>query len=106
MEPQRLRWSPSALAHTDPATGCRISKALGLQVQDCDSENLLVTLTGKGRKQRKVPFSFELRKHLFRHTREFCLHHHSVTEDVQSDTPEDFAAGRIAYFRLAAPFPD
>jgi integrase len=28
-------------------------------------DNLLLTLTGKGRKQRKVPFSLELRKHLF-----------------------------------------
>jgi integrase/recombinase XerD len=45
-------------------TGCRISEVLGLQVQDVDLDNLLLTVTGKGQKQRKVPFSFELRKQL------------------------------------------
>src|SRR5262249_40297932 len=43
-------------------------------VSDCDMDNLLLTLSGKGQKQRKVPFSFELRKHLFRYTREFRPH--------------------------------
>jgi integrase/recombinase XerD len=52
-------------------TGCRISEALTLRVSDIDSENLLVKLDGKGRKQRVVPFSFELRKALFRHCKEF-----------------------------------
>src|ERR1017187_2086163 len=51
-------------------TGCRISEALTLHVADIDSENLLVKLDGKGRKQRDVPFSFELRKALFRHCKE------------------------------------
>jgi len=45
-------------------TGCRISEVLGLRVQDVDLDNLLLTVNGKGQKQRKVPFSFELRKHL------------------------------------------
>jgi integrase/recombinase XerD len=49
-------------------TGCRISEVLGLHVSEIDFENLLVTLDGKGRKQRVVPISFELRKALFR----FC----------------------------------
>ena len=53
-------------------TGCRISEATGIHVQDVDLENLLLTVTGEGSKQRKVPFSFELRKALFRQTREFC----------------------------------
>jgi integrase/recombinase XerD len=48
-------------------TGCRISEALNLRVRDIDFENMLVTLDGKGRKQRLVPFSFELRKALFRY---------------------------------------
>jgi integrase/recombinase XerD len=52
-------------------TGCRISEALTLRVSDTDFENLLVKLDGKGRKQRVVPFSFELRKALFRHCKEF-----------------------------------
>ncbi len=46
-------------------TGCRITEALTLRVADLDMDNLLVTLDGKGRKQRVVPFSFELRKHYF-----------------------------------------
>ncbi len=52
-------------------TGCRISEALGLRVREIDFENMLVTLDGKGRKQRVVPFSFELRKALFRYITEF-----------------------------------
>jgi integrase/recombinase XerD len=52
-------------------TGCRISEALGLRVREIDMENLLVTLDGKGRKQRVVPFSFELRKAMFRYCKEF-----------------------------------
>jgi integrase/recombinase XerD len=37
-------------------TGCRITEALTLRVRDFDLDNLLVTLDGKGRKQRVVPF--------------------------------------------------
>jgi len=51
-------------------TGCRISEALALRVSDIDFDNLLVRLDGKGRKQRVVPFSFELRKALVRHVRD------------------------------------
>jgi integrase/recombinase XerD len=57
-------------------TGCRISEALNLRVREIDFENLLVTLDGKGRKQRVVPFSFELRKAMFR-----CCHECSRTPD-------------------------
>ena len=53
-------------------TGCRISEALGLHASEVDLDNLLLTLNGKGGKQRKVPISMELRKALFRFTREFC----------------------------------
>jgi len=53
-------------------TGCRISEALSLRVREIDFENLLVTLDGKGRKQRIVPFSFELRKTLFRYVTDYC----------------------------------
>ena len=52
-------------------TGCRITEATGLKVSDVDMDNLLLTLTGKGRKQRKVPFSLELRKALYRYLRDF-----------------------------------
>jgi integrase/recombinase XerD len=59
-------------------TGCRISEALGLHVADIDLDNLLMILDGKGGKQRKVPFSMELRKGLFRYTREFCAQPHML----------------------------
>ena len=52
-------------------TGCRISEALALHVRDIDFDNLLATLDGKGRKQRVVPFSFNLRKALFRFVQDF-----------------------------------
>ena len=52
-------------------TGCRIDEVLSLRVHEIDFDNLLVTLDGKGRKQRIVPFSFELRKVMFRYVTEY-----------------------------------
>jgi len=52
-------------------TGARISEALTLRISEIDLDNLLFTLDGKGRKQRVVPFSFELRKALFRYLRDY-----------------------------------
>ncbi len=46
-------------------TGDRISEVLGLQYKDIDLDNLLLTLHGKGNKDRKIPISFELRKVLW-----------------------------------------
>jgi integrase/recombinase XerD len=54
-------------------TGCRIDEALSVRVRDLDFDSLLVTLDGKGRKQRVVPFSFELRKALYRHVKEWGI---------------------------------
>ncbi|MDE1177803.1 MAG: site-specific integrase [Edaphobacter sp.] len=51
-------------------TGCRIGEALEVRVSDIDFDNLLVTLDGKGQKQRLVPFSFELRRVLFMYCKE------------------------------------
>lgn len=51
-------------------TGCRISEALTVHVRDIDMDILLVALDGKGRKQRLVPFSFELRRALYRHIKD------------------------------------
>jgi integrase/recombinase XerD len=59
-------------------TGCRISEILNIHVADVDLDNLLVTVTGKGDKQREIPFSFELRKGLFRYSREFCPQAHML----------------------------
>jgi integrase/recombinase XerD len=52
-------------------TGARISEVLTLRVCDVDMDNMLITLDGKGRKQRVVPFSFELRKALHRYMTDF-----------------------------------
>jgi len=52
-------------------TGCRIDEALSVHVREIDFDNLLVNLDGKGRKQRVVPFSFELRKAMFRYVTEY-----------------------------------
>lgn len=46
-------------------TGARVSEALSLTRKDVDFENLLVTLTGKGNKQRTIPISIECRKRLY-----------------------------------------
>ena len=54
-------------------TGCRITEALTLRVSDVDMDNMLITLDGKGRKQRIVPFSFALRKALHRFIADFNL---------------------------------
>jgi integrase/recombinase XerD len=54
-------------------TGCRITEALTLHVSDVDMDNLLLTLDGKGRKQRIIPFSFGLRKALHRFITDFQL---------------------------------
>jgi len=52
-------------------TGCRISEALGVRVRDIDFDNLLVTLDGKGQKQRMAPFSFALRKVMYRYVTDY-----------------------------------
>jgi len=52
-------------------TGCRITEALTLRVCDVDMDNMLLTLDGKGRKQRIIPFSFALRKAVHRFKADF-----------------------------------
>ena len=68
-----MHWRPrstpqhrlQALVATLCDTGCRIDEALSLDWRDIDFDNLLLTLHGKGRKDRKTPMSLELRKRLF-----------------------------------------
>jgi integrase/recombinase XerD len=67
-------------------TGCRISEALSFHVGDIDLENLLVTLDGKGRKQRIVPFSFELRRILFRFISDFSRKPESLLLASRNET--------------------
>jgi len=69
---QLIRWKPRTLAQhrlhtlclTLLDTGARIAEALGLAWQDVDLDNLLVTLHGKGGRDRTVPVTVELRRRL------------------------------------------
>jgi integrase/recombinase XerD len=67
-KPKRFdAWRLHALVCLLLDSGLRIEEALTLRRSDLDFDNLLVTVFGKGRKERRVPFSFELRKVLFRY---------------------------------------
>jgi integrase/recombinase XerD len=46
--------------------GARIDEALSLKREDVDFDSLLIKVSGKGKKQRFIPFSIELRKVLFK----------------------------------------
>ena len=50
----------------NPHTGIRINEALTLQRSKVDFADMLLTVFGKGAKERKVPFTLELRPVLFR----------------------------------------
>lgn len=79
-----LRWKPRgffqrrlyALALTLLDTGVRLDEALSLCVRDCNLDDLLLTVTGKGRKQRVIPFSLELRRVLAKFILDFCPRAH------------------------------
>jgi integrase/recombinase XerD len=55
-------------------TGIRIEEALSLQRSKLDFDNLLLTVRGKGSKERTIPFSLELRTVLFR----YLKHNHEL----------------------------
>ncbi len=75
------KWKPKGYMHTRlqvlilllADTGTRLDEALSLKWADVDFDNILITVTGKGDKQRVIPFSFELRKHLFKFRHEHQL---------------------------------
>jgi len=60
------QWRMYALLCLLIDTGIRIEEALTLKREKVDFENLLITVKGKGNKERIVPMSVELRKVLFR----------------------------------------
>jgi integrase/recombinase XerD len=62
------QWRAYVLACTLMDSGIRIGEALGVREGDVDLDNLLLKVRGKGRKERLVPISFELRRVLFRWT--------------------------------------
>jgi integrase/recombinase XerD len=68
-------------------TGCRITEALSLRVCDIDMDNMLLTLDGKGHKQRLVPFSFPLRKAVHRFLADFGRKAESLLIATRRDTP-------------------
>jgi integrase/recombinase XerD len=59
-------WRIHALILVILDTGCRITELLTAAIKDFDFDNLLLTVYGKGRKERRVPMSIDLRKILFR----------------------------------------
>ena len=59
-------WRIHALALTLLDTGCRMQEVLSAPVEAFDWDQLLLTVRGKGRKERRVPFSHHLRKLLVR----------------------------------------
>jgi integrase/recombinase XerD len=69
-----VKWKPKGFCPTRlhvlalllADTGCRSGEALTLRWADVDFDNMLLKLCGKGAKDRLVPFSFELRRHLYR----------------------------------------
>lgn len=76
-------------------TGCRISEALTLYVRDVDLDNMLITLDGKGRKQRIVPFSFALRRAVHRFTMDF----NRKPDSLLFATRQDTRVGRMTTLR-------
>jgi integrase/recombinase XerD len=60
-------------------TGLRIDEALSLKLKEVDFDNLIMKIFGKGRKERLIPFSYDLRKALVRYIRTAGIkqdHHH------------------------------
>ncbi|MDQ3180626.1 MAG: tyrosine-type recombinase/integrase, partial [Acidobacteriota bacterium] len=51
-------------------TGSRINELLTLTKQKVDFDNRLITVTGKGNKERIIPISIEMRKILYRHLKD------------------------------------
>jgi integrase/recombinase XerD len=78
------QWRSYALVSTILDTGGRIEELLIAKELDFDFENPLVTVYGKGRKERKIPFSFELRKLLFRYVQ--FKHKHGVSDYLMFPT--------------------
>lgn len=78
-----IQWKPASknfyqrrlhlLILTPLDCGLRISEALHLHVREVSMDDLLLLVQGKGSKQRRVPFSFELRKRIYKFVADFRL---------------------------------
>jgi site-specific recombinase XerD len=72
------------MAMTAMDSGLRIQELIYLTRADVDFENLVMKVRGKGNKQRLVPMSIELRKHLFRF---LSRHRHSSVFATKTGVP-------------------
>lgn len=63
----RAEWRTATLVAMLIDTGCRINEPLELRWAEVDMDQLSVTVRGKGDKDRRIPFSAELRKRLHRY---------------------------------------
>jgi len=61
------QWRIHALTCALLDTGCRVQELLDARVVDFGFDDLLVTVVGKGDKQRRIPFSVDLRRILVRY---------------------------------------
>lgn len=68
------QWRIYALSCALLDTGCRIQELLTARTNDFDFDDLLVTVVGKGDKQRRIPFSVDLRRILFRYQQQRDRH--------------------------------
>ena len=64
--PERREKRALMAALTILDTGVRSAECLRLALKDVDMDSMLIQVMGKGSRERKVPFSLELRKRLFR----------------------------------------
>lgn len=75
LEPRTFnQWRVYVVVATVLDTGCLVDEVIKLSVADVDMENLLLAVYDKGNEERKIPFSLELRKVLFRY-RQFKNRH-------------------------------
>jgi len=74
-----------------PDTGCRIDEALNPKASDVDFDNMLLTVLGKGGKTRRIPFSSDLRRHLWPYSQNVETHFLFGTRtDTRLTYPDNF----------------
>ena len=97
-------WRVHALACALLDTGCRVQELLDAKVEAFDLDDLLVTVVGKGDKQRRIPFSTELRRILFRYLqqreRSGVSKHESLMFPVHTGGPWDQRNALRAFYVL------
>ncbi|HZS09553.1 MAG TPA: site-specific integrase [Blastocatellia bacterium] len=78
-------------------TGVRIDEALTLEPDRVDFDNLLLTVKGKGGKERIIPFSLELRKILYRYIQK---HPGRLVFATKQGTKLDYNTVKVDYYEL------